>query len=149
MYARLADKADLPEVLNFCRRFWASLDYSRHIPFDVKTSLQTLQDMLADGMLFVAEEDLILAGMIGGVVSHSFVNANTLVGAELFFWVQPEFRRSGAGKALMDAIEARARERGCTLWSMIAIDTMGAEKVGAMYERAGYTRTEWSYAKVL
>lgn len=149
MHVRPADPADFPELIEYGRLFWRSVPYSKDVPYDPQSVLRMLQRTHEARMAFVAEENLEIVGMIGGATAPMYMNDSRTVGTELFFWVSPEARDSGVGTELLKAIEHAAKLRGCTYWAMIAIEQLNGAKVGALYERAGYTWTERSYAKKL
>lgn len=149
MYIRHADRTDFAEILECARAFWNSLPQSKTVAFCSRSSIATLNDMLAQEMLFVAEEDMVVVGTLGGVVGPMFMNAGKLQGSEVFFWVDPEHRGSGAGRGLIRAAEHAAKIRGAVYWNMVTLEGVGTEAVASMYLRDGYTATERAFTKKL
>lgn len=55
-------------------------------------------------------------------------------------WVEPDFRRSGVGDALVAAVEGWARSRGCT--EMASDRALDNEASGRFHEAAGFEEVE-------
>lgn len=96
--------------------------------------------------VFVAETDRI-AGFAAGIVYPHFLKPSVSVGQELFWWVEPEFRASGVGLQLMQALEGWAMASGASSFSMLTIHGLDHERAGQIYERAGYSILEHTYIK--
>ena len=143
---RPATKADDPPLIRFGENFYDSLDY-KDIPY-CETSAARWFDFMRDlGVLFIALDGIKPIGMAGGVFSKFIFNDAYEVGAELLWWVEPEYRRSGVGAQLLAALENSAYARGAARWSMVAIEAT-ADRVGQIYQRSGYVPTERTYTKV-
>lgn len=69
--------------------------------------------------------------LVGG--AHGQVNWNWLFVS--LFWVSPDRRHTGLGSKILAALEAAARERGCT---NAHLDTFSFQ-ARPFYERRGYT----------
>jgi len=69
--------------------------------------------------------------LVGG--AHGQVNWNWLFVS--LFWVSPARRHTGLGSKILAALEAAARERGCT---NVHLDTFSFQ-ARPFYERHGYT----------
>lgn len=146
MSVRKANTDDYPELVAFGRKFFDSLPY-RDVEYSEDSAQRWLDLMRELGVLLVAEIDGEPVGMAGGIYSPFVFNDRHKVGAEIMWWIEPEYRRNGIGSELMTALEVAAANAGCIRWSMMAIED-SAEQVGAMYQRAGYTPAERTYVKV-
>lgn len=146
---RPATPDDFLEMAEHGREWWLQTEFSRHIPYDPASIVESLHVLADSKMLLVAEAELDIVGFVGGIVVPLYVNAAYKVGMERFWWVHPDYRRSGVGAQLLAGIEAAAKAAGCTLWSMIAMQCMDPERAGTIYESAGYHWTERTYTKEL
>jgi GNAT superfamily N-acetyltransferase len=137
------------EVLVMLKKFWTKA--VPDIPFDPVTAEESYEVINALGMMFVAydESDDVVAGVIGGLMVPSFANKKYVTGVELFYWVEPEYRRTTIGGELLDIIEMTAKVRGIHSWSMISLTTLNHDVVAELYKRRGYTHTETAFTKVL
>lgn len=131
------------------REWWLQTEYSRSVAYDPHSVIATLHTLLEQKLLLVVEDGLDIVGFVGGTVVPMYMNLDHKIGAEMFWWVHPGYRRSGIGAMLLEGIERAAKAAGCKFWTMIAMQCMDPEKVGALYERAGYRWVERSYAKEL
>lgn len=123
-------------------RFYETLGYHELIPFVPEDFAESLRGFMRDHTALVMD-----GGMGVAITFTSFVNHNTIVGAELFFWVDPEKR--GAGMSLLDALESRARALGARTMSVVTCQGMKEEALARAYERRGYVRKETTYVKEL
>lgn len=141
--AKISDDAAL---VRFGRHFYATLPYG-DIPYNEDSASRWLDFMREQGVLLIALDDSKPIGMAGGLYSKFIFNDEFEVGAELMWWVEPEYRNSGVGHELLAALENAAYARGAARWSMMAIEDT-AERVAKIYERMGYVASERTYTKV-
>lgn len=139
-YASMLDKGEI---------FWSLTEYVKHAPYvrdDVKITLDTCME---HDLLLVAEDDGEIAGFVGGIAFPLYANTSVFVGQELFWWVEPQYRKVGVGNALLDAVEARAKEKGLLYWSMMFMSAVEPEVAKQVYLKRGYKETEVAFAKEL
>lgn len=148
MNIRPAIIKDYPELIEFGRRFHQVTDYTE-VPFCEDSAIRWYDLMRESGILLVAVSKDRLIGVAGGLLSPFLLNDAYLAGSELLWWVDPEFRGGSAAIKLLKGIENEARIRGAHRWSMAALASSMPDKVGRIYERSGYTLSEYAYSKVL
>ncbi len=139
---REATLEDVPTLVAMGRQFAQSATYRdvvRDNPEQMTVMAQTL--ITSDvGIMLVLERDGQLNGMIGMICMPHFLSGDVFAG-EICWWVNPGHR--GDGLHLMKAAEAWAQARGAKTIQMIAPN----DRVGRLYERMGYRRTETTYQK--
>lgn len=140
---RRATQEDIPACLRMLRDFGkaASLDC------DDESLLATLRALLGSGGLYVTGEPV--HGMAGVMLYPQFFNTAHLAAQEMFWWVDPQARRAGAGRALLGALEGYARENGARTLTMICLDDLDGDRVAAFYRSEGYRPLERNFMKVL
>ncbi len=143
---RASKAEDDAALVRFGRRFYESLPYA-DIPYCEDSAVRWAALMRQLGVLLIAVSDDTPVGMAGGMFAPCIFNDAFTVGSELIWWIEPEYRRSGAGSALLAALEQAAYARGAARWSMIAIEAT-ADRVGPLYLNAGYVPTERTFTKV-
>ena len=141
---REATVDDVPSLVEMGARFIAETGYRNHIAINPR-ALANLMIGLIDavsGVIFVSEKDGKPVGMIG---AHVYMHPMSLesVGAETFWWVEPEARGKGSGIRLLKKAEAWADERGAVRMQMVAPN----ERVAKVYSALGYTKIEEQYQK--
>ena len=135
--------SDKERVLEMARKFYSACGYESHIPFDYD-SCASLFEMCLD-LCSVAEVDGKLVGFVLGIQTPYLMNRNYMVGGEIAWWVEPEYR--GIGIKLLRHIENTAQELGLKMWSMMCLESMEPEKVSEIYLKSGYQPTERSFAR--
>lgn len=141
---RRATTADVEQLLDMGEAFIAATAYKAFVTANRGRMGDVIAGVLAraDGAVFVSARGDRLSGMIGGLIyAHPFSGEPTAF--EMFWWTSPDDRRSGV--RLLRALERWAREQGATHMQMVAPDA----RVGAFYERVGYTPVETSYQRAL
>ena len=87
-------------------------------------------------------------GICGGIVYPTFWDNSKLTATETWWFVRDEARGSGAGMALMDALESWAKAAGAWRLSMMTIVGI-APGIEEMYEKRGYREREKTFLKEL
>ena len=149
MIVRAAQEEDFAEMALRGRTFWEQTEFGEDVPYSEESIIRWLPLMADQGLLFLAEEGPDIVGFIGGLSAPIYANDSYKSGAELFWYLDPAHRNGGAAMELLEAIENAARASGCTYWTMIALESMQPERVGEIYEKAGYKSFERSFTKRL
>lgn len=143
MKARPATIEDLPECLRMGRAF----AHAAKLDADDESLIGTLHLLLREGALFVTGDPV--NGMVGGLAYPAYYNRSLCSAQELFWFVDPNARRSGAGQALFDALQEWAREKGAHTLTMVTLDDLDGERVADFYCSRGYRPLERNFMKVL
>lgn len=144
---RPATLDDVPAIAQMAGKFYATTDYAKFAPFD-ETAVTNLSAGLTEHILLVAEYNNKLVGVVGLFVAPFTFNPSITFATEVVWWVEPEARSTGAGIALLQAVEPAAKARGCTMVQMMHLAT-SPKQAGALYQRHGYNLSELSYTKVI
>jgi hypothetical protein len=99
------------------------------------------------GIVLCLHEEFELKGAIAGVLYENVFDGE-LCASELFWYVWPGARK-GSGTALLHAFEEWALGRGATRVTMAHMLHNMPERLGAFYERNGYTPFEQHFVKRL
>lgn len=142
---RTGTVADDDVLIAMGRKFYDSLPY-KDVPYSEEGVARWFALFRERGVLLVADFDGELVGMAAGLFSPFIFNDDFVVGQELCWWIEPEFRALGIGSELLRELERAAQNAGCIRWSMIAIEGT-QDHVGKLYERAGYAPAERTYTK--
>lgn len=152
MKVRNADKEDLFEVGQLALSLGKETGLKAKLGWDWKHVLLLLEEMVHSGLhtVIVTEEDGDIVGFLAGGVAPSFMNPlNSVVGAEMGWYVKPEYRGSSAGIRMMKAFEAWCKEAGATHVTMMHLETPQSNKIASAYENLGYDKFETAYIKEL
>lgn len=90
-----------------------------------------------DGVVFVAVDDGRSLGMAGGF----FVDAGREVAMMWGMWVDPQARRGGFGRALVEAVAAWAREAGAHRLRLAVTDCEASRPAAALYRELDFVDT--------
>lgn len=144
---RLATEEDIEIALEMGKKFYATTEISRMIPFDEDSAAAQFYQMLDLGfMLMVDHED---AGTVGILGCHFYdfpYNREYRGCMEALFWLEPEHRGTTLASRLLKEAEAIAAVEGVTYMAMIALET-SPEKIDTFYQLHGFNRSERTYIK--
>lgn len=146
MKTRIAEPPDKLSVIELARKFHQCTAYTA-IPFDAETASDLFDSALGQNLVFVAEHGGEVVGFVLGLAFPSVLNKKVLMGSELAWWVEPEYRGTSAGIKLLNHIEQSAQTLGVKAWSMICLESLSPDMVEAIYLRMGYRKSERSYTK--
>ena len=110
---------------------------------DVARRLEALRER-DDHASFVAEESGVVVG-VGSVHVFPLLHADAPLGLITALVVTEQARGGGAGRLLVERLEAFAREQGCTRAAVTTADHRAGAH--AFYERLGYQHTGRRYVK--
>jgi L-amino acid N-acyltransferase YncA len=148
MIVRKATAEDLPAILAMSRKFYATTSYAALTPMSDDTVIALALMMMDTGVLLVAEVDGVVVGMVALMVLPFLFNHAIKTAHEVAWWVDPVERASGAGIALMRALERECRAAGCKAIQMICLPN-SPDGAAAVYRRLGYAHTESCWTKEL
>lgn len=144
---RQATVADVCHIVRMGRAFWAAIPHTQGIVYCPDSLAATCGEMLSQDMLIYACDGAKPVGAVGGLCCPLFANRDHLIAAELFWWVEPEYRDSGIGRKLLAAFENAAIAAGAISLSMMAVQGLETEKAEALYQKCGYSPTEKTWSK--
>lgn len=139
---RHATPADLSWILGEFEAFSNSYGTKKPLFGDKEYAKATMLNCMEKHLVFVAESEKGLMGLISGyVVPHPY-NPQIKLLAEMFWWVPEIYRRTRAGLMLLDAFTAWGREH-CD-W--ITFATMDSTDVNSKtLARRGYVPMERAF----
>lgn len=144
---RKATEDDVNAIVDMSAKFYATTAYAAVAPMSRATVEKLTRWLIETGVMLVAFDDSKgWVGMVGlGCVPGTFNDA--MVGAhEIVWYVDPEARNGGVGRALLEAIEPACKERGAdAIWMMHLADS--PPQAGEMYVKMGFAPSEHSYMK--
>ena len=147
---RRADAGDVPDIVRLGLRFVQASALARYEEITAADLDDGLQALLAsaDGAGWVLEHDGRIVGAIVGVLAPPWCKRRARIVVELGWYVQAEHRR-GAGRDLLRAFEAWARERGVSTLFLSDIQLDDATPAGELLVATGYELTERTFAKAV
>jgi GNAT superfamily N-acetyltransferase len=103
--------------------------------------------LLEQGGVWAVETEMgAIVGMLGIALSPLPISGE-LAGIEMFWWLDPDWRRGTLGVRLLDRGERWARAQGA-IWLQM-IQPIGNERLGEFYRRRGYIALETTHQKRL
>lgn len=146
---RRAKMVDLPSCLDMTARFHAASPISNVAPFDRDGMAVTLKEMLPNSRagVWLALQDRTPVGIAGALLYPLYFNPAYEVVQELFWWLNPDARGSGAGEKLFRSVQDWAIDTGAVAVFMVALDDDRVSKMDKFYRRAGFCPMERTYMK--
>ena len=149
MLVRKALESDLPQYLTLAQAFHAASPMHGSIGFDVPGYSQFyLSSLQNDSVgIWLAEIEKEIVGICGALVYPLYFNPSALVVQELWWWLTPASRGSGAGGQMFKQIEQWAKDKEANALFMIALEDNRAKKMENLYIRAGFKPMERTFIK--
>ena len=149
MIVRKAIEADLPKYIVLAESFHMASPMHGVIDFDPVGYAQFYTESLQNDSVgvWLAEVDNEIVGICGALVYPMYFNPSALVVQELWWWLTPKSRGSGAGGKMFKQIEDWAKERNASALFMIALEDSRAKKMENLYVRAGFKPMERTFIK--
>ena len=149
MIVRTATADDLPQYIELARMFHVASPMHNVIAFDDKGYSQFFLNALEQPTvgIWLAEIDGEVVGIAGALLYPMYFSPNNLVAQELWWWLTPKSRGSGAGAKMFKQIEDWAKDNGAAAVFMIALEDSRAKKMEHLYARAGFRPMERTFIK--
>ncbi len=148
---RHAEPDDLSVLLDMGREFFESSGNARFTTFDEPSLTATLIGLMSGvpaGCVLVADVEGKVAGMAGCVVFPFYANASTLIGQEVFLWVDPDYR-GAVGDALLDELENTAMRMGAKVFINANMAGERDKAFARYYRRRGCVPAEQTHIRIL
>lgn len=152
---RPAVPEDIFQLAKLGQAFFKEAGFADKLPngddltFDLESFGRTVGTLIdTGGVMLVAEIDENVVGMAAAGAAPAWWNNNVLTAQELFWYVDPPYRK-GIGAKLMMALEAAVKSLGVTLFSMSAEEGLRSTALNRMYRQRGYFPTEMLFWKRL
>jgi hypothetical protein len=148
---RAAQPEDLGALLEMGREFFDHSGNGAFTSFDessLTATLITLMSGVSGGVLLVADIDGRAVGMAACLVFPFYANHSTLIGQEVFLWVDPAYR-GAVGEAMLDELEAAALRKGAKVFINANLAGERDAAFARYYRRRGCVPAENTHIKVL
>lgn len=139
---RRATFEDIDAIVAMGKRFHENSPYADHFALDPDRCVLTVEWLLKNGAIFVAERDGELVAMLGVTVMPHLMSG-VYTATEVFWWVDLQAR--GLGLKLLRTAERWAKANGAEAFTLIAPD----ERAERLYERLRYQKVETAYTRRL
>lgn len=146
MIVRSAIPPDEDHLVDMARAFFASSPMYSKVEFEEGAFRNFLWS--SEAQVWVADAG-VLVGMAAAVVFPLYFAPTSRVAQEIFWWVEPDFRGSGAGDALRCVVEKWAKDQGAEHLFMIALENERSPAMERLYRMGGFSPIERTYSKGL
>ncbi|MGI9158923.1 MAG: GNAT family N-acetyltransferase [Saprospiraceae bacterium] len=149
MIVRRATAHDFPQYLALAKEFHAASPVRHIIDLDADGYAAFYAETLTNDNIgvWLAEKDSAVIGIAGALAYPMYFSPTNLVVQELWWWLTPAARGSGAGKAMFDAISTWAEQKKAKALFMIALEDDNAKRMENVYRRAGFKPMERTFIK--
>lgn len=149
MLVRNATEDDLAQYVVLAKDFHAASPMNSIAEFDIEGYSTFYINALnnPDIGVWLAEIDSKIVGITGALVYPLYFSPTHLVAQELWWWLTPTARGSGAGAKMFNQIEQWSKEKNAKSLFMIALEDDRADKMEKVYIRAGFTPLERTFVK--
>lgn len=149
MIVRKATLADLDKYVVLAQAFHEASPMKTVAAFDRQGYIEFLVSSLDKDSIgiWLAEIDGEIVGICGAILYPLYFSPSSLVVQELWWWLTPASRGTGAGAKMFKQIEEWAKQHKALALFMIALEDERAKKMEKLYVRAGFTPMERTFMK--
>ena len=152
MNVRFAKDNDITDILILGEKFFDLAKWPRYAEWDKNSVFTTLTSLIngkLNGILLVGEVDNKVVGMSAALIFPFYFNFNILVGQEIFWYVEDEFRNSGIGAGMMQKLEQESKLRGASVFIISSVSGLRDKALARLYSGLGYGLGENTFIKRL
>jgi N-acetylglutamate synthase-like GNAT family acetyltransferase len=151
MIIRKAKLEDLEVYNELLKDFHKASPMDGVVEFSPEGCLQFLHTSVTNEsvLLLVSEIDGEIVGVTSAVLYPMYFNPDALVAQELWWWLTPSARGSGAGNLMFKELERWSKDKGASVLFMIALEDERANAMEKVYARAGFKPMERTFSKEL
>ena len=142
---KLATEQDIPRIVEMGERFFEVSPYSKLAKYNHQQIEKLLRQMIDLGTLVTDGE----SGMLGFFIFPVFMDPDTIIAQEMFWWVDENRRGGTLSLKLLKFAEKIAKESGATAFNMLCLTDLDGGRVGRLYKSQGYKPTENTYMRLL
>lgn len=146
---RPAVDTDLPRLIEMGRAFNMEAGYSEDVPFCERSFGRVLAALMKAGLVLVVDKGFGAVGMAAADVAPSICNDKVLLSREAFWYVEPAHRPEGSGGALLNALEALARDFGAHIFDVVAEEGKRSKALARLYQARHFSPAEITFRKRL
>ena len=143
---RVASADDKADLVRMGIQFIAESGYRGLLTPVPEQQARVVDVLLEQGGVWVVQAGDVVVGMLGIALTPLPVSGE-LAGVEMFWWLDPQWRRGTLGVRLLQTGERWAREQGC-IWLQM-IQPCGADRLAEFYRRRGFVPIETTWQKRL
>jgi RimJ/RimL family protein N-acetyltransferase len=142
---------DLPAYIEMAAAFHADCPVNDLIPFDPEGTADFLTGIMSNENVraVLAELDGVPVGIAGAALYPMYFSPDSHVVQELWWWLSPSHRGSGAAQRMYKDIENWAKDSGAVALFMIALHNDNVDRMAKMYGRSGFRPMERTFVKGL
>lgn len=150
MIIRRATEKDLDVYFKLLTQFHKASPVRNFAKPDALKTFDFLKSSLEknDIILLLGELDGEIVGITAGLL-YPLYFSKCMVVQELWWWLTPKARGKGFGKALFEAIQKWAKEKGANALFMIALEDDRSKQMEKIYLKAGFKPMERTFVKEL
>jgi hypothetical protein len=147
---RLAEPDDVPALVTMGRAFFLETGHPGRygVEFHEPSFAAILARLGEHNCLLTAERFGQVVGMAAIDIAPAYWNNSIKLAQEVFWYLKPE-HRVGHGGRLLNAIQQLARDKGASLFAVVAEEGDHAKALGRLYLSRGFHPVETVYRRML
>lgn len=138
---------DDQNIIALTKEFYPYTSYAKWAPFDDETVVDLIATVRKRGILFVAEEEGKLVGIMGALGVPFIFNRNIIAAHEVIWFVSAEHRKSSLGKTLRKRADQMVALKGWKAFQMVRLEESNP-KLDLQFIEDGFFPTEHCFTKV-